>query len=145
MSFVVAPDSAFITVTAEDAKTFVPPWYRPGYPKSVRGAAWKRLRPSFRRFLERAYSRGEFETYRPEPVWLAQQVAKVKGTPQIYQPAPEPLPSEGEIVLHDPEPPEAVEQDLTLLEKLSDRPLLFASLVAVATLSAMRYFPQRGS
>lgn len=49
------------------------------------------------------------------------------------------------MVLHDPEPSEAVEQDLTLLEKLSDRPLLFASLVAVVTLGVLRYFPQRDS
>ncbi len=135
-----APDHAFIQVSSTDAKVVVPPWYRPGYPESVRGAAWKRLRPKFQQFLERAYSRGEFTVYRPEPLWLAAQVAQAEGTPQIYQPAPEPLPSEGELVLHDPEPAAAVEQDLTLLEKLGDRPILFATLVALGTLGALRFF-----
>lgn len=135
---IVAPDSAFLTVSAKDAKVYAPPWYRPGYPKSVRGAAWKRLRPRFKRFLERAYSRGEFQVYRPEPLWLAGKVSKAEGFPQIYQPAPAPLPEEGELVLNDPEPVSAIEDDLSPLERLGDRPILFASIVAIATLGAMR-------
>jgi len=137
---IVAPDNAFLKVSAKDAKIYTPPWYRPGYPESVRGAAWNRLRPKFKRFLERAYSRGEFQTYRPEPNWLASKVSEAEGYPQIYQPAPDPLPSEGELVLNDPEPAQAIEGDLSLVERLGDRPLLFASIVAVATIATMSLF-----
>jgi len=139
----VAPDSAFLKVSAKDAEVYAPPWYRPGYPKSVRGAAWKRLRPRFKRFLERSYSRGDFQFYRPEPVWLASKVSEAEGLPQIYQPAPDPLPAEGELVLNDPEPAEAIEDDLSLLERLGDRPLLFASIVAAATISVMSIFSKK--
>ena len=140
---IVAPDSAFLTVSAKDAKVYAPPWYRPGYPKSVRGAAWKRLRPRFKRFLERAHSRGEFRVYRAEPLWLAGKVSEAKGLPQIYQQAPAPLPEEGELVLNDPEPVAAIEDDLSLLERLGDRPLLFASIVAAATISVMSIFSKK--
>ncbi len=134
--YLVAPDSAFLSVSAQDARIVVPPWYRPGYPKSVRGATWSRLRPKFKRFLERGYSRGDFEMYRPEPNWLASQVSDTK----IYQEQPDPLPDEGELVLNDPEPAEALTQNLSLLERLGDRPLLFVALVSVTTLGVMRIF-----
>ena len=137
---IVAPDNAFLKVSAKDAGIYAPPWYRPGYPKSVRGAAWKRLRSRFKRFLERAHSRGDFQMYRPEPIWLASKVSQAEGYPQIYQPAPDPLPSEGELVLNDPEPAEAIEDDLSLVERLGDRPLLFTSIVAAATIAVMSLF-----
>jgi len=136
--FLVVPDTAFLSVSAKDAKIVVPPWYRPGYPESVRGAAWNRLRPKFKRFLERNYSRGEFKVYRPEPLWV---VAHTPGA-KIYQEAPPPLPDEGELVLNDPEPAEALTENLSFLERLGDRPLLFASLVAITTVGLMRLFKQ---
>jgi hypothetical protein len=71
-------------------------------------------------------------------LWLAGKVSKAEGFPQIYQPAPAPLPEEGELVLNDPEPVSAIEDDLSPLERLGDRPILFASIVAIATLGAMR-------
>jgi hypothetical protein len=42
------------------------------------------------------------------------------------------------LVLNDPEPVSAIEDDLSPLERLGDRPILFASIVAIATLGAMR-------
>jgi hypothetical protein len=74
--------------------------------------------------------------YRPEPNWLASQVSDTK----IYQEQPDPLPDEGELVLNDPEPAEALTQNLSLLERLGDRPLLFVALVSVTTLGVMRIF-----
>jgi len=134
----VAPTTSLLVVKQEHALVPVPDWYRPGYPAAVRGAAWSRLRPNFQLFLKKQYKNGEFVYYRPETVWLAARVAEQEGTPQIYQELPPPLPSEGEVILSDPEPEYVVQQDQTFFQWLGDRPLILASALALATWSVFR-------
>lgn len=125
-------DPSLLHVQKQDAKAYVPPWYRPGYPQAFRGAAWKRLRPAFRDFLWRKVSRGDLLVYRPSPQWTAKEVGERKGTSQIFQQAPESLPDEGEFVLFDPEPISALESNTTFSEKIADRPILYGSIALFA-------------
>ena len=133
-------DPSRLIVSSKDAGVVVPPWYRPGYPKSLRGAAWSRLRPSFRHFLQRKITRGEIEVYRPSPKWSTRAAATQDGSTRIFQAAPDELPDEGEFVLFDPEPASTLTANTTWSERVRERPVLFAAIGVALTLTISSIF-----
>ena len=137
---IVDPNIRPLQIKPSDSRVVVPPWYRPGYARKVRQAAWRNLRPKFRSYLRRKHQNGAFKFYRPDPMWVASRVGARPGVPQVFQEAPAQTAVGEEVILPDLEPAALTEEGRTPLEWLWDRPLVFVGLVTGLTLGSYRLY-----
>lgn len=122
-----------LRVKPKDRAQAVPKWYRPGYSRGVRGAAWRRLRPSFKQFLRRKHGQGRFKVYRPEPHWYMRAHQAQQGGPRILNQPRVTYPEQGDVPLDDLEPSSLAAESLSPAEWLYEHKAVFVGLVAAAT------------